>query len=74
MDTLDIAVRLGAATLVGVMLGLNRDLHGQSTGVRTLGLVCLGSALAVLSINAVTGTDASRHSCQIVALYQSELA
>ena len=60
MDTLDIAVRLGVATLVGVMLGLNRDLHGKSTGVRTLGLVCLGSALAVLSIHAVTGTDASR--------------
>ena len=60
MDTLDIAVRLGVATLVGVMLGFNRDLHGKSTGVRTLALVCLGSALAVLSIHAVTGTDASR--------------
>jgi len=42
------------------VLGLNRDLHGKPTGVRTLGLVCLGSALAVLSIHAVTGTDASR--------------
>jgi putative Mg2+ transporter-C (MgtC) family protein len=60
MDTLDIALRLGAATLVGVVLGLNRDLHGKPTGVRTLGLVCLGSALAVLSIHSVTGTDASR--------------
>src|ERR1700720_3934253 len=60
MDTLDIALRLGAATLVGVGLGLNRDLHGKSTGVRTLGVLCLGSALAVLSIHAVTGTDASR--------------
>ena len=46
MDTLDIALRLGAATLVGVVLGLNRDLHGKSTGVRTLGVLCLGSALA----------------------------
>ena len=45
MDTIDIALRLGAATLVGVILGLNRDLHGKPTGVRTLGLVCLGSAL-----------------------------
>ena len=60
MDTLDVALRLGAATLVGVVLGLNRDLHGKPTGVRTLGVLCLGSALAVLSIHAVTGGDASR--------------
>jgi uncharacterized membrane protein YhiD involved in acid resistance len=60
MDTLDIALRLGAATLIGVLLGLNRDLHGKSTGVRTLGVLCLGSALAVLSIRAVTAADASR--------------
>ena len=60
MDILDIAVRLGVATLVGVLLGLNRDLHGKSTGVRTLGLVCLGSALAVLSIHAATGIEESR--------------
>src|SRR5260370_34474530 len=60
MDILDIAVRLGVATLVGVLLGLNRDLHGKSTGVRTLGLVCLGSALAVLSIPAATGSEESR--------------
>src|ERR1700730_3866535 len=49
-----------AATLVGIVLGLNRDLHGKPTGVRTLGILCLGSAVAVLSIHAVTGTDASR--------------
>jgi putative Mg2+ transporter-C (MgtC) family protein len=60
LDILDIAVRLGAATLVGVLLGLNRDLHGKQTGVRTLSLVCLGSALAVLSIHAATGTEESR--------------
>ena len=59
MGTLDIALRLGAATLVGIVLGLNRDLHGKSIGVRTLGILCLGSALAVLSIHA-TGSDVSR--------------
>jgi putative Mg2+ transporter-C (MgtC) family protein len=60
VDTLDIALRLGTATLVGAVLGLNRDLHGKPTGVRTLGLVCLGSALAVLSIQDGSSTDASR--------------
>jgi putative Mg2+ transporter-C (MgtC) family protein len=60
MDTFDIALRLSAASIVGAVLGLNRDLHGKPTGVRTLGVLCLGSALAVLSIHAVTGSDASR--------------
>ena len=50
MDTFDIAIRLGIAALGGVVLGLNRDLHGKPTGVRTLGLVGLGSALAVLAV------------------------
>jgi putative Mg2+ transporter-C (MgtC) family protein len=57
METLDIALRLCVATLVGTVLGLNRDLRGKATGVRTLGLVCLGSALVVLSIPAVSGPD-----------------
>jgi putative Mg2+ transporter-C (MgtC) family protein len=51
MDNLDIALRLGAAALAGSALGLNRDLHGKPTGVRTLGLVGIGSALAVLAIS-----------------------
>jgi len=46
---LDIALRLGAATLIGAVIGLNRDLHGKPTGVRTLGLVGLGAALVVLA-------------------------
>jgi putative Mg2+ transporter-C (MgtC) family protein len=60
MDTLDIALRLGTAALVGVALGLNRDLHGKPTGVRTLGLVGLGSALAVLAFGRANSADASR--------------
>jgi putative Mg2+ transporter-C (MgtC) family protein len=60
MDTIDIALRLGTAALAGIALGLNRDLHGKPTGVRTLGLVGLGSALAVLSIGEGSSADASR--------------
>jgi putative Mg2+ transporter-C (MgtC) family protein len=46
---LSILLRLGAATLIGAAIGLNRDLKGKPTGIRTLGLVGLGSALVVLA-------------------------
>jgi putative Mg2+ transporter-C (MgtC) family protein len=57
MDTLDIALRLLAATLAGAAFGLNRELHSKPTGVRTLGLVGLGSALAVMAGAEVGGGE-----------------
>jgi putative Mg2+ transporter-C (MgtC) family protein len=44
----DIAVRLGAALLLGSALGLNRELHGKAAGLRTHALVSLGAAVAAL--------------------------
>jgi len=52
MDFVDIVLRLIVAAAVGALVGLNRDLHGKPTGVPTLGLVGLGSALAVLTVAA----------------------
>jgi putative Mg2+ transporter-C (MgtC) family protein len=49
-DMLDVFLRLGAATLCGMVLGLNRDLHGKPTGIRTLGLVSLGVAIVTVSV------------------------
>jgi putative Mg2+ transporter-C (MgtC) family protein len=49
-DLADVIVRLGAATLIGAAIGLNRDLHGKPIGVRTLGLVGLASAMAALAV------------------------
>lgn len=55
---LEIVLRLGAAALIGSMIGLNRDLHGKPTGIRTLGLVGLGAALVVLaSMDFKTGAE-----------------
>jgi putative Mg2+ transporter-C (MgtC) family protein len=51
MDTVEIFMRLGFAALAGVAVGLNRDLHGKPTGVRTLGLVGLASAVVVLAVS-----------------------
>ncbi len=49
IDTTDAILRLVTATVVGAAIGLNRDLHGKPTGIRTMGIVALGSALIVLA-------------------------
>lgn len=62
MDSaLERPLRLVVATLVGGAIGLNRDLHGKPSGVRTMGLVGLGSALLVVAAGLVGGDgDATR--------------
>lgn len=40
----EIGLRLLAATVAGMILGLDRERHGKATGMRTLGLVALGAA------------------------------
>ena len=60
--TADIILRLCAAALSGAVIGLNRDLHGKPTGVRTLGVVGLGAALVVLAsmdFQTLPGIDAN---------------
>jgi len=59
MDTIEIAIRLGAAALLGAALGLNRDLHGKPTGVRTLALVSFAAAQIVIAVGQGEG-DVSR--------------
>lgn len=44
----DTSLRLGAALLIGSVLGLNREIHGKPAGLRTHALVCLGAAVATL--------------------------
>jgi len=51
MDIIEVVVRSCAAMLAGAALGLNRDLHGKPAGVRTLGIVGVGSALAVMAVS-----------------------
>jgi putative Mg2+ transporter-C (MgtC) family protein len=60
LEWTDIALRLGGAMLVGCAIGLNRELHNKPTGMRTLGLVGLGSALAVLAVAQDSAADVSR--------------
>jgi len=48
MDYVEIFIRLTAATLLGGVLGLDRELKSKPAGLRTHALVALGSALATL--------------------------
>lgn len=49
MDLLILTARIGAALAVGAIIGLDRDLRRKPAGVRTHGLVSIGSAAAVLA-------------------------
>ncbi len=60
LNWLDIIFRLGAAVLTGSLIGIYLELHQKPTGMRTLGLVALGSAVAVLAVAKDPDADASR--------------
>lgn len=50
--SLDLFLRLLGGLATGAIIGLDRNLHGKAAGMRTLGLVSLGSAAAVCVVTA----------------------
>ena len=46
---LDVFIRLGAAVLVGAVIGFDREIRDKPAGLRTLTLVSLGSAVFTLT-------------------------
>lgn len=55
LSTGEIILRLFVATLVGCLLGLNREMLGKPAGLRTHALVSLGSALMAVTVLGVQG-------------------
>ncbi len=51
-----IALRLGLAVLASFFIGLDRDEHGKTAGMRTTMLVCLAATLAMIEANLLIGT------------------
>ncbi|MBO1073074.1 MgtC/SapB family protein [Roseomonas marmotae] len=49
LSTLELLLRLGGATLLGMVLGLDRELRGFSAGIRTHGILALAAAMVVIS-------------------------
>jgi putative Mg2+ transporter-C (MgtC) family protein len=51
LELSEVALRLGAAAAIGIIIGLNRDLADKPIGMRTLALVTLGaSSVAVAGV------------------------
>lgn len=46
----DLALRLGIAAVLGLLLGLDREIRGHAAGLRTHGLICFASAAMTVSI------------------------
>ena len=46
----DVLGRLAAAMVAGIVLGVNRELRGKPAGVRTHGLVAIGSCLVTVIV------------------------
>ena len=55
LDLIEIFPRLGGAALTGAIIGINRDLAQKPMGMRTLGLVSLGAAIATVAAIQVPG-------------------
>jgi len=49
----DLLSRLGVAVLLGLALGLDRQIHGHAAGLRTHGIVCFTSSAMTVSIIAL---------------------
>ena len=46
----DLITRLGVAALVGLLLGLDREVRGRAAGLRTHGLICFSAAAMTVSM------------------------
>lgn len=58
--------RLALAAVLGALIGLEREYRGYPAGVRTMALVCMGSALFA-SLTSLFGGDPSRVAAGIVS-------
>jgi putative Mg2+ transporter-C (MgtC) family protein len=49
----DLALRLGMAAVIGLLLGLDREIRGHPAGLRTHGLICFAGGAMTVSIIAL---------------------
>lgn len=59
--------RLGLAVLLGIFMGLDREIHGHDAGIRTYASVCLGAALLTIINTHIEVADQTRIVANIVS-------
>lgn len=47
---IDLLTRLGVAAILGLLLGVDRELHDKAAGLRTHGLICFTAAAMTVSM------------------------
>lgn len=68
MPALELLGRVGLATLLGIMIGLERQWRSRMAGLQTMALVSMGSALfLILGAYAFEDSDPTRVAAQIVS-------
>jgi putative Mg2+ transporter-C (MgtC) family protein len=67
-DDIEIALKLGVALVLGALIGLEREVHKKTAGLRTHMIVCLSSALLmVLSTEVARDLDVAGDPTRIAA-------
>ena len=66
-DWLVLLSKVLLATVLGYLIGMERELHGKVVGTRTISLIAIGSALYVLMSPSIVGGDNSRVIAQVVS-------
>lgn len=61
---LDVFLRLGAAILVGALIGFDRQVRKKPAGLRTVSLVSLGSAVFVIAAASGGSADSTSRAIQ----------
>jgi putative Mg2+ transporter-C (MgtC) family protein len=74
LPILPVLLRLGVATVIGGVLGLNREIRGKPAGMRTHALVALGTALVTLTGLVLAGHDGDFDSNSVSRVIQGIVA
>lgn len=59
--------KIAMATILGYLIGVERELHGKVVGTRTISLIAIGTSLYVLMSPTIFGGDNSRIIAQVVS-------